>query len=40
MNRELLEELLSENRLTEIKSNLNEMNEFDIAELIEDLPEK
>lgn len=40
MSRELLEELLSENRLTEIKSNLNEMNEFDIAELIEDLPEK
>lgn len=40
MNRELLEELLNENRLTEIKNNLNEMNEFDIAELIEDLPEK
>ena len=40
MSRELLEELLNENRLTEIKNNLNEMNEFDIAELIEDLPEK
>ena len=39
MDKEMLEVLLNENKLTDIKNEFKEMNEFDIAELIEDLPE-
>lgn len=40
MNKSIIEELLKENKLTELKKELADMNEFDIAELIEDLPEE
>ena len=39
MELETMKELLEEKKLTEIKKELNEMNEYDIADLIEDLPE-
>ena len=39
MDLETIEELLKNRKLTKIKSIFNEMNEFDIAELIGDLPE-
>ena len=37
MTVEKLEELLNDNKLTNIKKNLKDMNEFDIADLIENL---
>ena len=40
MDKSIIEELLKENKLTELKKELADMNEFDIAELIEDLPEE
>lgn len=39
MNLETIEELLEQKKFSEIKKELQDMNEFDIAELIEDLPE-
>ena len=39
MEQKELEQLLNEKKLTKIKRELEEMNEFDIAELIGDLPE-
>ena len=39
MELEELEEMLNEKRLTEIKQEFNEMNEYDIASLIEELPD-
>ena len=39
MDLETLENLLNERKLTKIKKELQDMNEFDIASLIEDLPE-
>ena len=39
MDLETIEELLEQKKLAEIKKELQDMNEFDIAELIEDLPE-
>lgn len=39
MNKEMLEQLLKDNQLTNLKNELNEMNEFDIAKLLEELPE-
>ena len=40
MDRETLEKLLNKNELTKLKNVLQDMNEYDIALLIEDLPEK
>ena len=40
MDKERLEHLLHHNQLPELKQELMEMNEYDIANLIEDLPEK
>ena len=40
MDRETLEKLLTENKLTILKKELQDMNEFDIASLIENLPEE
>ena len=39
MDLETIEELLEQKKLAQIKKELQDMNEFDIAELIEDLPE-
>ncbi len=39
MELEKLEEMLNKKRLTEIKQEFNEMNEYDIASLIEELPD-
>lgn len=40
MELDTIKELLSERKLTKIKKELEEMNEYDIASLIEDLPEE
>lgn len=39
MDLETIEELLNEKKLVQIKKELQDMNEYDIADLIEDLPE-
>ena len=40
MDLDTITELLNEKKLAKIKKEFQEMNEFDIAELIQDLPEK
>lgn len=40
MDRERLEKLIDENKLSVLKDELTNMNDYDVATLIEDLPEK